>query len=195
MHRDNRDIPVGEFVDVLNEHLEAGRLRAFGGSNWSIERVEAANDYARTHGKTGFAAISNNFSLARMVNPVWGGCEAASDPDSRAWFEKTQTALFAWSSQARGFFTDRAHPDRQDDPELVRCWYSPDNFERRERAIALARQKGVLPINIALAYVLAQPFPAFALIGPRTLAETRTAWPGLLTELTPEERAWLNLES
>src|SRR5438045_890015 len=50
MHRDNPDVPVGEFVDVLNEHLNAGRIRAFGGSNWSLERVDAANDYAHSKG-------------------------------------------------------------------------------------------------------------------------------------------------
>lgn len=195
MHRDNPEIPVGEFVDVLNHHLRAGRLRAFGGSNWTTDRVAAANDYARRNGLTGFAAVSNNFSLARMVHPVWPGCLAASDPVSRAWLTQHRLPLLAWSSQARGFFTDRAHPDRRDDTELVRCWYSADNFERRARAVELAQRRGVLPINIALAYVLCQPFPTFALIGPRTLAETRTTWPALTVALTPAELRWLNLEA
>ena len=35
MHRDNLDMPVGEFVDVLHEHVKAGRMRTIGGSNWS----------------------------------------------------------------------------------------------------------------------------------------------------------------
>ncbi len=194
MHRDNPDVPVGEFVDVMNEHAKAGRMRAFGGSNWSIERVEAANAYAEEHGLTGFAAVSNNFSLARMVDPVWAGCIAASDPASRAWHERTQMPLLAWSSQARGFFTDRAGPEKRDDAQLVRCWYAEDNFRRRERAIELAEKKGVLPIAIALAYVLCQPFPTFALIGPRRIIETRTSMAALGLELTPEELAWLNLE-
>jgi len=192
MHRDNLAVPVGEFVDVLNQHLQAGKCRAFGGSNWSLKRVQAANDYARQHGLTGFAAVSNNFSLARMVDPVWGGCIASSDADSRAWFAKTQTALFAWSSQARGFFTDRA--DRRDDAEMVRCWFSDDNFERRQRAYELAQKRGVAPINIALAYVLRQPFPTFALIGPLNLDELHSSLPGLQVTLTPEELRWLNLE-
>ncbi|HEX2948017.1 MAG TPA: aldo/keto reductase, partial [Armatimonadota bacterium] len=85
MHRDNLDVPVGEFIDVLNEHLHAGRIRAFGGSNWSIERVQAANEYARAHGRVGFAAVSDNFSLAQMLDPVWPGCIAVSDAKSRAW--------------------------------------------------------------------------------------------------------------
>jgi aryl-alcohol dehydrogenase-like predicted oxidoreductase len=126
---------------------------------------------------------------------VWPGCVAASDPASRAWFKRTQTPLFAWSSQARGFFLPgRAHPDKRDDAELVRCWYFEDNFKRLARVNELAAKRNVLPINVALAYVLNQPFPTFALIGPRQLSETRTSLPALDVKLSPEEVAWLNLE-
>jgi len=195
MHRDNPEVPVGEFIDVLNEHKAAGRIRIFGASNWSIKRVEEANACARKKGLAGFVAVSNNFSLARMIEAPWFGCLAASDPESRAWLTETQMPLMPWSSQAQGFFAGRADPNDRSNKELVRCWYSDDNFQRLDRARALAAEKGVLPINIALAYVLCQPFPTFALIGPRTLAETRTAMAGLDVKLTPEELAWLNLEA
>ena len=195
LHRDNREVPVDEFITVLNEHQNAGRIHIFGASNWSIERVEEANAWATSHGLAGFAALSNNFSLARMVEPVWAGCLSVSDARSRQWLTKTQMPLMPWSSQARGFFTARAQPGDFSDEELVRCWYSDDNFQRRERANTLAKERGVLPINIALAYVLNQPFPTFPLIGPRVLAETRTSVPALHIELTPEELRWLNLEA
>ncbi|MEX1015873.1 MAG: aldo/keto reductase [Phycisphaeraceae bacterium] len=197
MHRDNLDIPVGEFIDVLNEHHAAGRIGVFGGSNWSIARFEQANAYAKEQGKQGMGVLSNNFSLARMVKPVWKDCVSASDPESRAWLEKTQTPVLAWSSQARGFFTPRADVPaaQQPDKSLVECWYSDDNFQRRERAIELAKKYDVLPINIAAAYVLCQPSPIFALFGPRTLEELRTSLPALDVPLTPEEVQWLNLET
>jgi aryl-alcohol dehydrogenase-like predicted oxidoreductase len=194
MHRDNPDIPAAEFVDVLNEHLKAGRMRAFGGSNWSLDRVQAANEYARKKGLTGMSVVSNNFSLARMIEPVWAGCIAASDPASREWFTRTQMPLLSWSSQARGFFAGAAGPENQTDKSLVRSWYSDDNFRRLDRAKDLAAKRGVRPINIALAYVLCQPFPTFPLIGPRTLEETRVALQGLSIALTPQELRWLNLE-
>jgi aryl-alcohol dehydrogenase-like predicted oxidoreductase/predicted dehydrogenase len=194
MHRDNLDVPVGEFIDVLNEHHRAGRIRAFGGSNWTLPRLREALDYAQRKGLQGFACVSNNFSLARMIDPVWGGCVSANDADFKAWLAASSMALLAWSSQARGFFTDRAHPDKKDDAELVRCWYSEDNFQRRERAIELAQKKGVEPINIALAYVLNQPLNAFALVGPRVIAETVSTLGGFPLTLMPDEMAWLNLE-
>ena len=91
--------------------------------------------------------------------------------------------------------TDYAHPDKRTDAELVRCWYSDDNFQRQARVIDLAEKRGVSPINIALAYVLNQPFTTFALIGPRMLSETRTSLPALQVDLTPGELKWLNLEA
>jgi aryl-alcohol dehydrogenase-like predicted oxidoreductase len=195
MHRDNPEVPVGEFVDVMNQHHRAGRMKAFGGSNWMIARVEAANDYAAKNGLQGLSFISNNFSLARMVEPPWAGCMSASTAEFRAWLTEKQMPLLPWSSQARGFFLDDTSPGFKADPERVRCWFSDDNFERLHRARELAKKYGVMPINIALAYVLHQPFPTFPLIGPRTLSELRTSLPALSVPLTPDEVAWLNLDS
>jgi aryl-alcohol dehydrogenase-like predicted oxidoreductase len=194
MHRDNNDLPVSAFVDVLNFHAKAGRIKTFGGSNWSVARVQEANDYAASKGLQGFSVVSNNFSLARMVDPPWAGCISASDADSRAWLTETQITLLPWSSQARGFFV-RGNPDFLEDQELVRCWYAPDNFQRLSRAQELAREKGCDPIQIALAYVLWQPFPTIPLIGPRNTAETASSFKALELKLTPLEAKWLNLES
>jgi aryl-alcohol dehydrogenase-like predicted oxidoreductase len=193
MHRDNTDVPVGEFVDVLDELHRAGRIHAYGGSNWTTDRLVEANAYAQSHDRKGFVALSNNFSLARMVEPPWAGCLASSDPEPRRWLERHQMPLFPWSSQARGFFTARSRPDERSDPELARCWYSDDNFVRKERAQDLAHQRGVSAVAIALAYVLAQEFPTFPLIGPQQLGETRDSYAALDVELTPAEVRWLDL--
>ena len=53
---------------------------------------------------------------------------------------------------------------------------------------------GVTPTTIAAAYVLGQPFPMFALIGPRTIAEMRSSMEALEIDLAPDEVRWLNLE-
>jgi aryl-alcohol dehydrogenase-like predicted oxidoreductase len=194
LHRDNLDIPVGEFMTALNEQKNAGRIRVFGASNWSLERIEEANAWATKHGMSGFSAISNNFSLARMVHPIWEGCLSASDAQSRAWFTEHQMPLMPWSSQAQGFFAGRANPHNRSDAEFVRGWYSEDNFRRLDRVNAPAKERGVLPLAIALAYVLCQPFPTFPLIGPLLLSETRTSLGALDIELTPAEVRWLNLD-
>jgi len=208
LHRDNPEIPVGEFVDAVNEEIERGRIRAWGGSNWTLPRVRAANEYARKNGRQGMSAVSNNFSLAQMVKPLWPGVHTATDPAFRDYLEESGMALMPWSSQARGFFTPWAeevmlHTGRENPVitgvqptmvELAETWFSEENFERRRRAVSLAEDRGVAPIQIALAYVINQPFPCFPLIGPRRIAETRNSLAALDIELSEAECRWLNLQ-
>ncbi|WP_296039146.1 aldo/keto reductase [uncultured Agrobacterium sp.] len=192
MHRDNTDVPVGEFVDAMDAEVKRGRIRGiFGGSNWTRQRMDEAIAYAKKTGKTAPGALSNNFSLAEMLDPIWAGCVAASDEPWKEWAKERQIPNFAWSSQGRGFFTDRAGRDKRDDEEIVRVWYSERNFERRDRAIELAKELGRHPIHIALAYVIAQPFPVIPLIGPRTIAELEDSLSALDIKLTPEQVRWL----
>ncbi len=192
MHRDNTDVPVGEFVDAMDAEVKRGRIRGiFGGSNWTRQRMDEAIAYAEKTGKTAPGALSNNFSLAEMLDPIWAGCVAASDEPWKEWAKERQIPNFAWSSQGRGFFTDRAGRDKRDDEEIVRVWYSERNFERRDRAIELAKELGRHPIHNALAYVIAQPFPVIPLIGPRTIAELEDSLSALDIKLTPEQVRWL----
>ncbi|OAI85415.1 oxidoreductase [Rhizobium sp. GHKF11] len=192
MHRDNLDIPVGEFVDAMDAEVRRGRIRGiFGGSNWTRERMDEAAAYAQKNGKQAPGALSNNFSLAEMLDPIWAGCVAASDDEWKEWLKSRQIPNFAWSSQGRGFFTERAGRDKHDDEEIVRVWYSDRNFVRRDRAIELAQKLGRYPIHIALAYVIAQPFPVIPLIGPRTIAELEDSLSALDIALTDEQVKWL----
>lgn len=192
MHRDNPSIPVGEFVDAMDAEVKKGRIRGpFGGSNWTQERMDEAIAYADQHGKQRPGALSNNFALAEMLDPIWAGCVTSSTPKFKQWLIDRQFPNFSWSSQARGFFTNRAGRDKRDDEELVRVWYNEQNFGRRDRAVELAGKLGANPIHVALAYVLAQPFPSVPLIGPRTLAELDDSCLAFGINLTPEQVKWL----
>lgn len=192
LHRDNLDVPVAEFVDVLEEHVQAGRIGAYGGSNWTIPRFVEAQEYAREKGGRGFAVLSNHFGLARALDVPWPGCQHVTSAHDRRWLEISRTTLMPWSSQARGFFA-RADPRDRSDAELVRCYFSTDNFERLSRARQLARVWGASPTAIALSYVLAQTFPTFPIIGPRSIDELRASAEALSIELTEEQVRWLDL--
>ncbi|WP_338554332.1 aldo/keto reductase [Paenibacillus sp. KS-LC4] len=194
LHRDDPAVPAGEVIDILNEHIASGTVRTIGVSNWSWQRIKEANAYAAAKGLVGFSFNSPNFSLAKANEPFWAGCVSA-DEETSAWHEATQMPLFSWSSQARGFFTERFTPEDRSNADLVRVFYSDGNWERLERAKQLAARKGVTAIQIALAYVLNQPFPTCALIGAQSLEELRSCDEGALVKLTAEERNWLDLTS
>lgn len=194
LHRDDPAVPAGEVIEALNEHIASGAVKTIGVSNWTWQRIQEANDYAAANGLVGFSFSSPNFSLAKANEPFWAGCVSADD-ETCAWHESNQIPLFSWSSQARGFFTGRFSPEIRDNADLVRVFYSDGNWERLERAKQLAERKNVTAIQIALAYVLNQPFPTCALIGAQSLDELRSCDEGSLIQLTREELDWLDLTS
>ncbi len=195
LHRDDPRVPVGPIVECLNEHHAAGRIRAFGGSNWTTRRLDEANEYAAAHGLQGFTAGSPNLALAVANEPMWPECvSVAGDREALTWYRARQFPLFAWSSQASGFFSGRFSPNEITDPNVARVYYREDNWERLRRAREIAVRLGATPTQVALAWVLHQPFPTFALIGPRAESELLDCLNALEVRLTPADVAWLNLE-
>ena len=200
MHRDDPSVPVEEIVDCFSEHVDAGRVHAYGGSNWTLERVQAANAYAASAGRTPFAVSSPNFSLAVAAKPMWADCLALQNPDqaaAREWYRETDMALVTWSSVARGFFSGRFRTAEEEAEGNILEGYAresyatPENYERLDRAYQLAEEKGVSVPQIALAYVLNYPLNIFALVGACTPDEVKSNADAVDLELTGEELTWL----
>jgi len=195
MHRDNLDVPVAEFVDALNRLHKAGRIGAFGGSNWSVARFKEFNEVAKSKGLKPMTILNNNLSLAVMEKPVWAGCVTSNTPETLKFLRDTNTTHVSWSSQARGYFLPEELRNRLPaDTAPETCFGSANNAERRKRAEKLAKELGVSAHNVATAWVLGQSFPSLALVGPRSPGEIASTLPGLGFKLTPEQVAWLNLE-
>ena len=193
LHRDDSQIPVGPIIDYLNQQIRTGRIRTIAASNWEHERIQEANDYAGEHGLEGFVVSSANLSLAVPKEPLWKGVLSVGK-NARDWHHDRGFPLMPWSSQARGFFGGQFSPEKRDDKNMVRVYYNDDNFERLRRAKALGAQKGFSAIQIALGYVLHQPFPIFPIIGPATLQELESSLGALQIQLSDSEMRWLNLE-
>jgi aryl-alcohol dehydrogenase-like predicted oxidoreductase len=194
LHRDNLEVPVGEFVDALHQVWEEGLTRLVGVSNWSRERLQAARAYAVSHGRCVPSVVSNQFSLAEMNAPLWAGSHSASDADWRDWLQNEgDLTLVGWSSLARGYLV-AGETNGSDDPERQRVWESEINRTRRSRVEELAARRGVPAAAVAVAYVLSQPFPSIALIGPRTLSEQLETLRALEVELLPEDVAYLRAD-
>jgi aryl-alcohol dehydrogenase-like predicted oxidoreductase len=188
LHRDDPSKPVGPIVEALDEHRRAGRVRVLGASNWTVARLEEANLYAAEHGLAGFECSSPGLSLAEADDEPWPDTVFARSKASRDWYARTQKPVFAWSSQAGGFFVGVRNAD------IERVYLSDRNLERLRRASELGRRQGVGPNEVALAWVLHQPFPTYALIGPQTPAELESSLRALEVELTADDVRWLDLE-
>jgi aryl-alcohol dehydrogenase-like predicted oxidoreductase len=145
--------------------------------------------------------LSNNFSLARMEDPVWPGCLASSTDDFRDWHTAQQLPVIAMVRPSARFFPQLGgsglaatrHGADPTDDEMQRVWGSDTNLERRRRAYELADEMGVSAIQIALAYVVNQPFPCCALVGPRNPMQLQDSLDAAQIILTPQQVNWLDL--
>ncbi len=207
LHRDDPDQPVGPILDCLVDQQAKGRIRGYGLSNWSVERLEEAREYAVRRGVAPFVSSSPNLALAYPNEPPWPNCVAACDGRSREWYARTGTPLLAWSPLAMGFFNERyrawdtLQPNEQLSlmsdrwtADVVRVYYSERNFLRQARARELALAKGATATQVALAWVLHQGDNVFAVVGPRSIPEMEELFAALEIRLSSEEIAWLNLE-
>ena len=204
MHRDDPNVPVGPIVEIMNEHIKAGKIRAYGGSNWTHTRVQDALDYAQAHGLVPMAVSSPNFSLAEQVQEPWENCITISGPqgaEAREYYTKTQMPLFTWSSLAGGFFSGRLNRENIDNQTdyfytlAKQCYAYPQNWERMDRANELGQAKGLSLPQVALAYVMSQPLNIFALTFSSNRSEFEANIAALDVKLTPQEFAYLDLRA
>lgn len=205
LHRDDPNLPVEPILNALNEHLQAGRIHRFGASNWSHERIEAANAYAKANGLQSFVASSPQYSLAESHTEPWPLClsiSGAEGNEARGWYAKNNMAVMAWSPLASGFFSGKFRRDnlnqfgeREWDEVVVRTYAKEANFQRLDRAETLAKEKGVTAAQIALAFVMNQPMNMYAVVGPHGVQKFKENVTAAELKLTPQEMDWLDLKT
>lgn len=202
LHRDDPDVEVGPIVDALNAHVDAGRIRVIGASNWTHDRIAEANAYADANGLAGFTVSSPNFSLAVEAEPPWVDCISISGEagaEARRWYAEQEMPLFLWSGMAQGFFSGRfnratfeSYRDRIPDC-CLRAYCHEENFERLDRCERLAAEKGLTVAQVALAFTLKHRLDLYPIVGTFNAEECAENIAALDVELTPKEMDWLDL--
>lgn len=190
LHRDDPEVPVGEFVGAIQDLIEAGLVHSYGFSNWSLARVEAAIQWAIGNGLTVPTGLSNQFSLTRMIGSPDVGTISSNDEAWREWLPHSGITLFPWSSQGRGAFA-LPRPGDLRTYELADVWFSESNLARIVRAHEVARRRGVSPTSVALAWLLNQSFSVIPIVGPRSPAEVSDSFTALSVALSRDECDWL----
>ena len=187
MHRDDLKVEPGPMVEILNEYHKAGKIGAFGGSNWTHQRIAEANRYAVEHGLVPFSVSSPNFGLCDQIGDPW------------AWYRDNQIPVLAYSSLGRGMFAGIVKSDDIEgakkilDPNAVKGYCYPENFERLARAEQLAKEKDCTVPQIALAWILNQDFEVFPLVSAKKASRIASNAKALDIVLAKEEVEWLDL--
>ena len=201
LHRDDPGTPVSEYIDTLNEAKRAGKIRVFGVSNWTVERIREANRYAKENGLEGFGISSPNYGLARQMADLWGGgCVTISGPEhqeDREWYARTGMPVIAYSSLGRGFFSGKFRSDDPDgarrvlDPYAQKGYLYPENQIRLRRAEELAAKTGETVPEIAMRYVFSSRMNVFAVVSTSRPERLDGSILACGRPLTGKEAAWL----
>jgi len=190
LHRDHPGLPAATIIDNLAELQRSNRIGCFGASNWVPARIEAANAYAQKAGLNGFVANQPGWSLAAHATDFTQTLPMLRVDDAiQEWHTRTRLPLFAYSSQAGGYFGEAnvlwARKGFVGSALRGTGYDSPSNRKRLLRAAAMAEKKGCTANQIALAWLLHQPFPVFPIIGSRSPEHVRESMAALRVELDP----------
>jgi aryl-alcohol dehydrogenase-like predicted oxidoreductase len=204
LHRDDPDVEVGPIVETFNAMHTEGKIGAFGGSNWTHQRIEEANEYAYKHNLIPFTVSSPNFGLADQVQDPWGGgCVTISGPaneSARAWYAKNQMPVIAYSSLGRGLFSGRVKSDEIEkagevmDAVAMKGYGCPENFERLHRCEILAAEKGYTVPQIAMAWIFKQNIHTFAVVSTSKAQRMQENIDALDIDLSEDEILYLDLK-
>ena len=180
LHMDDEAQPVGAVIDALIAHQQAGRIRYFGASNWSVARITEAQAYARSIGHDGFVACQPFWGLAAPDRAV----AAASGygyyyEDGYEALHTGGLTMIPYSAQSRGFFTKLATAGEAGLPDDLRAMYLNDTNRRRFAVLKqVAEERGAGLNDVALAYLTSQPAPTIPIIGaskPEQIADSVAA--------------------
>jgi aryl-alcohol dehydrogenase-like predicted oxidoreductase len=188
LHRDDPAAPLEPILESLVSFQRAGKIGAWGVSNWTHDRIREIDALARAGGVPSVSASSPHFSLAEWTSVPWKGCVSIagdSNREARAFYARTQLPVLAWSPLGRGFFS--ASAGENDD----RVYASPSNVARRQRARSLADKYGVSAAQIALAYLFRQPFPLFAVVAASTAEKMKKNLLAAELPITEDELRWI----
>jgi aryl-alcohol dehydrogenase-like predicted oxidoreductase len=168
IHRLDAQTPIEETLEALHDVVKAGKARYIGASSMYAWQFAKLLYTQRLHGWTRFVSMQNHYNLVyreeeREMLPL---C-----------FEEG-IGVIPWSPLARGFLAGNRQRGRKDatrreqhDDYGHTLYYADSDYDVAERVTDVARDRGVRPIQVALAWVMRQPAVSAPIIGASKLEQ------------------------
>ena len=185
IHRWDFETPIEETLEALHDVVKAGKARYIGASTMMAWQFAKALYLADRHGWTRFVSMQNHYNLIyreeeREMMPL---CIDEG------------IGVIPWSPLARGFLAgNRRRGERtattreQTDAYAHGLYYEEGDYAVADRTVEVARDKGVAPAQVALAWLLAQPGVTAPIVGASKLEHLEQAVSALDITLSDEDR-------
>ena len=181
MHRRDRTVPVEDSVGAMADLVKAGKVRALGLSEVSVDTLKKAN---AVHP---IAALQSEYSIVtrEMEEEIIPACRELG------------VAFVAYSPLGRGILTGAYRSEKDFDKSDYRMAGNPrfadgalaKNLTLVDEVAKIAKSKGVTPAQIALAWVLAKGDDIIPIPGTKKLSRLEENLGALKVDLTAADIA------
>jgi aryl-alcohol dehydrogenase-like predicted oxidoreductase len=188
LHHPHNSIPIDETLRALDDLIRSGKVRYIGTSSFAAwQMIESL-------------WASKELHLNRFVceQPAYNLLDRRLEREFIPMAQTYGIAIIPWSPTAGGFLTGKYARGEEPpaDSRFGAFWTSAKDRHYSEAAFAvldivadLAREKGVTPYQIALAWVLQQPGITSPIIGPRTVKHLEGSLQALNVAFTEDDLA------
>jgi aryl-alcohol dehydrogenase-like predicted oxidoreductase len=187
-HQEGQSHPIAETVEVMTDLVKAGKIRHFGLSNESAWGTMTFLKHADAKGQARVQSVQNAYNLLNRTYEV-------------ALAEVTMhenVSLLAYSPLAQGYLTgkylDGARPAGARTTLFSRGqrYENPTAEAAIRKYIALAKEFGLDPAQMALAFVNSRPFLTANIIGATSMEQLKTDIASVDVTITPELEEHIN---
>jgi len=165
LHVDDETTPLDETIGALGDHLAAGRIGAWGLSNFRAWKIA---EMVRVADRLGV-------DRPRVCQPYYHMLNRLAEIDTLPACAHFGIGVVPYSVLARGVLTGKYRGGVPEgsragraDKRLLETEYRPETLDAAQKAAAYAEARGGTPQGFALNWVLANPIVTAALIGPKS---------------------------
>jgi aryl-alcohol dehydrogenase-like predicted oxidoreductase len=187
-HQEGESHPIAETVEIMTDLVKAGKIRHFGLSNESAWGTMTFLKHAEAKGMARVQSVQNAYSLLNRTYEV-----ALAEVSLRE-----QVSLLAYSPLAQGYlsgkYLDGARPAGARSTLFNRGqrYENPTAEAAIRKYLALAREFGLDPAQMALAFVNSRPFVTSTIIGATKMEQLKTDIASVEVTITPELEKRIN---
>jgi len=181
-HQEGESHPIAETVEIMTGLVKAGKIRHFGLSNESAWGTMSFLKHADAKGQARVQSVQNAYNLLNRTYEV-----ALAEVTMQE-----NVSLLAYSPLGQGYLTgkylDGARPAGTRTTLFGRGqrYENPTAEAAIRKYIALAREFGLDPAQMALAFVNSRPFLTSNIIGATSMEQLKTDIASIDVTITPE---------
>lgn len=185
-HRDDKNLPTEELIETMEQFVKEGKIRYYGCSNWSTERMQEADAYCKKQGYRGFAANQALLNAgSKYMRPAEDDTLEYVDVKMQEYHKKNAGNIaMPYSGICNGFF----HQYIENGAHAVQGspYYTEGNIRLAEQMQMLMEKYQATVTQIVLGFFTCRDFSCLPLYGPRSAVNLEEA---MRTFEIPFERA------